>query len=104
MTFQTIEVCEPIEDIYHIFDIEEKQSVIKINGGSNHCHHAKRGWVVETTNSWHNRFRRLLVRYEEKLGSYFALVVVVVVVGVCLGCCIVIYRRIILGYFLDNQC
>jgi len=98
MTFQTIEVCEPIEDIYHIFDIEEKQSVIKINGGSNHCHHAKRGWVVETTNSWHNRFRRLLVRYEEKLGSHFALV------GVCLGCCIVIYRRIILGYFLDNQC
>ena len=51
-----------------LFDIEEKQSVIKINGGSNHCHHAKRGWVVETTNSWHNRFRRLLVRYEEKLG------------------------------------
>ena len=47
MTFQTIEVCEPIEDIYHIFDIEEKQSVIKINGGNNHRHHAKRGWVVE---------------------------------------------------------
>jgi hypothetical protein len=30
-----------------LFDIEEKQSVVKINGGSNHCHHAKRRWVVE---------------------------------------------------------
>ena len=52
-------------------------------------HHSKRRrWVVERTNSWHNRFRKLLVRYEKKLESYFALV--------CLGCCIVIYRRIIL--------
>ena len=30
-----------------LFDIEEKQSVVKINGGSNHCHHAKRRWIVE---------------------------------------------------------
>ena len=49
----------------------------------------RRRWVVERTNSWHNRFRKLLVRYEKKLENYFALV--------CLGCCIVIYRRIILG-------
>jgi hypothetical protein len=48
---QEIEVCEPIKDIYRIFDIEEKQSVIKINGGSNHSHHAKRRWVVKRTNS-----------------------------------------------------
>jgi hypothetical protein len=33
----------------------------------------------------------MILRYKEKLGSYFA------TVGVCLGCCIVIYRRIILG-------
>ena len=32
--FQEIEVHGPIKDIYHIFDIEEKQSVIKINGGN----------------------------------------------------------------------
>ena len=62
-----------------------EQSITK---DSNH-HHAKRRWVVERTNSWHNRFRKLLVRYEKKLENYFALV--------CLGCCIVIYRRIILG-------
>jgi len=47
--------------------------------------------AVERTNSWHNRFRKLLVRYTKKLGGYFALVVA------SLGCCIVICRRIILG-------
>ena len=46
-------------------------------------------WVVERTNSWHNRFRKLLVRYEKKSENYLALV--------CLACCIIVYRRIILG-------
>jgi len=87
--FQEIEVQRPIEDIYRIFDIEQKQSVIKINDGSNHCHHARR-LVVERTNSWHSRFRKLLVRYEKKLERYFAVVVY-------LDCHIIIYRRIILG-------
>jgi transposase len=26
----------------------------------------RRRWVVERTNSWHNRFRKLLVRYEKQ--------------------------------------
>ena len=74
----------------HLPHIRHKgeHSVIKINGGNHHRHPARR-WVVERTNSWHNRFRKLLVRYEKKLENYFALV--------CLGCCIVIYMRIILG-------
>jgi len=59
------------------------------NVETSNYHHAKRRWVVERTNSWHNRFRKLLVRYEKKLENYFALV--------CLGCCILIYRRIIFG-------
>ena len=42
--FQEIEVRKLIEDLYHTFDIEEKQSVTKIDGGNNHCHHAKRSW------------------------------------------------------------
>jgi hypothetical protein len=50
--------------------------------------------VIERTNSWRDRFRKLLVRDEKKLGSYFAVVVVVVVV-VCLGCFIIIYLIII---------
>ena len=62
-----------------------EQSITK---GSNH-HTTRRRWVVERTNSWHNRLRKLLVRYEKNLENYFALV--------CFGCCIVIYRRIILG-------
>jgi putative transposase len=61
-----------------------EQSVIKIKDGDHH--HTKRRWVVERTNSWHNRLRKLLVRYEKKLENNFALV--------CLGCCIVIYRWI----------
>jgi putative transposase len=63
----------------------EEQSITR---GGNH-HSKRRRWVVERTNSWHNRFRKLLVRYEKMLENYFALV--------CLGCCIVIYRRIVLG-------
>jgi predicted PurR-regulated permease PerM len=48
--------------------------------------------VIERTNSWRDRFRKLLVSDEKKLGSYFAVVVVVVV---CLGCFIIIYLIII---------
>lgn len=33
-----------------------------------------RRWVIERTNSWHNRFRALLVRWEVKSRNYLALV------------------------------
>lgn len=33
-----------------------------------------RRWVVERTNSWHNRFRGLLIRWERKAANYLALV------------------------------
>ena len=36
--------------------------------------HRGRRWVVERTNSWHNRFRKLLVRYEKKVENYLGLV------------------------------
>ena len=39
-----------------------EQSVI--NGSNHHRHHTRRRWVAERTNSWHNRFRKLLFRYE----------------------------------------
>jgi len=59
--------------------------------------------VIERTNSWRDRFRKLLVRDEKKSGSYFAVVVVV-----CLGCfiiiyLIIIYRRIIFGQALSRE-
>ena len=33
-----------------------------------------RRWKVERTNSWFNRFRRLLIRWEKKAANYQALV------------------------------
>jgi putative transposase len=32
-----------------------------------------RRWVVERTHSWMNRFRRLLIRWEQKVENYLAL-------------------------------
>jgi transposase len=36
--------------------------------------HPARRWVVERTNSWHNRFRSLKLRWEKKPENYLALV------------------------------
>jgi putative transposase len=49
----------------------------------------RRRWVVERTNSWHNRFRKLLIRYEKKSENYLGIVQ--------LACCMIVYRRILLG-------
>lgn len=49
-----------------------------------------RRWVVERTNSWFNRFRKLLVRYEKKTSSYEALLE--------LACWIIAYRRLFTIY------
>ena len=41
------------------------------------CHQKRypaRRWVVERTNSWHNRFRKLFTRYEKKVENYIGLV------------------------------
>lgn len=49
----------------------------------------KRRWVVERTNSWHNRFRKLLVRKEKKSDNYLGRVQV--------ACCIIVYKTLMLG-------
>jgi putative transposase len=51
--------------------------------------HPTRRWVVERTNSWHNRFRKLFTRYEKKDENYLGLVQ--------LANSLIIYRRLILG-------
>lgn len=33
-----------------------------------------RRWVVERTGSWHNKFRRLRIRYEQRAENYLAFV------------------------------
>lgn len=44
-----------------------------------------RRWVVERTNSWHNRFRALLIRWERKAENYLALF--------HLGCALICYQQ-----------
>jgi transposase len=52
--------------------------------------HPARRWVIERTNSWHNRFRKLRVRYERDPDNYLGLV--------HLACCLIVYRlRRVLG-------
>jgi putative transposase len=53
--------------ITHIRHRGEEKGLIKTR------HSARRWVVVERTNSWHNRFRKLLVRYEKKSENYLAL-------------------------------
>ena len=35
-----------------------------------HKKYSPKRWVVERTNSWHNRFRKLFTRYEKKAENY----------------------------------
>jgi putative transposase len=51
--------------------------------------HPARRWVVERTGSWHNRFRKLLIRWEKKAPNYLALV--------HFACCLIVYRLTVLG-------
>ena len=68
---------------------EEQETKIITQRCSNRKKHSAKRWVVERTNSWHNRFRKLLTRYEKKSENYLGLVQ--------LSCCMIIYRKIILG-------
>jgi len=46
--------------------------------------HPARRWVIERTNSWHNRFRKLRIRYEKTAANYLGLVQ--------LACALIVYR------------
>ena len=46
--------------IMHIRQRGKEKGLIKTR------YYSARRWVIERTNSWHNRFRKLLVRYEKK--------------------------------------
>ncbi len=67
---------------------KEQEDKIITQRCSNQKKHSAKRWVVERTNSWHNRFRKLLTRYEKKSENYLGLVQ--------FSCCIIIYRKIIL--------
>src|ERR1700743_22647 len=66
---------------YHVCDVAVRKRGIKSHirrRGEKRmlgCFRGKpRRWVVERTNSWHNRFRALLIRWERKAANYLALV------------------------------
>jgi transposase len=65
---------------------EVRKEIEKI---SNRKKHPARRWVVERTNSWHTRFRKLFTRYEKKVENYLGLIQI--------SCSIIIYRKIFLG-------
>lgn len=46
--------------------------------------HPARRWVIERTNSWHNRFRKLRIRYEKQTQNYQGLVE--------FACALIVYR------------
>jgi hypothetical protein len=78
--------------MYRIFTTREKgEEEEEEEEEEKQCHktHPARRWVVERTNSWHNRFRKLFTRYEKKVENYLGLVQ--------FSCCIIIYKKIILG-------
>ena len=86
-----------LDKAYHSKELE--QEIIK-RGYIPHIRHRReemkfkkkyraRRWVVERTNSWHNRFRKLFTRYEKKDDNYLGLVQ--------LANSLIVYRRLILG-------
>jgi hypothetical protein len=67
----------------------EKDDDQKPNAVPNRKKYSPKRWVLERTNSWHNRFRKLFTRYEKKADNYLGLVQ--------FSCCMIIYRKLILG-------
>ncbi|EMO52666.1 transposase, IS4 family [Leptospira noguchii] len=64
--FKDIEVLIKRRNIQsHIRKKGEKPLIGKYKG-------IPRRWVVERTNSWHNRFRAILIRWERKSENYLA--------------------------------
>jgi putative transposase len=68
---------------------EEEEGEVEVKVTPFRKKYSAKRWVVERTTSGHNRFRKLFIRYEKKAENYLGLVQ--------LSCCLIIYRKIILG-------
>jgi putative transposase len=71
------------------YKLKRGQIKIEKTNKKRHSSFKNKRWVVERTNSWHNKFRKLFTRYEKKAENYLGLVQ--------LSSCIIIYRKIVLG-------
>lgn len=69
--------------------VKEEEVKTETQPSLNRKKHSAKRWVVERTNSWHNRFRKLFTRYEKKAENYLGLVQ--------FSCFMIICRKIILG-------
>jgi transposase len=95
--YKSIEEEQELIKRGYILHIPIKKKKKKKKGGEdseetaipNRKRYSPKRWVVERTNSWHNRFRKLFTRYEKKDENYLRLVQ--------FSCCIIIYRKLILG-------
>ena len=69
--------------IVHIPEREnrKKEKKIKKAPGRRKAHR----WVAERTSAWHNKFRRLKIRYEMKAENYLAFVMFACAI-ICLRC------------------
>lgn len=77
------------------YDYDDAEAAVRVRGIKPHLRRrgeqsrkCKRGrprrWVVERTNSWHNNFRALRIRWETKSAHYMALV--------DMACALIAYR------------
>jgi transposase len=56
--------------MFRIYHTNEKEAKRKKRGQiKSNTHAENKRWVVERTNSWHNRFRKLFTRYERRLRT-----------------------------------
>jgi transposase len=67
-----------------------RQRVEEVQAKKKNPRYRARRWVVERTQSWLNRYRKLLVRFEKKTLSHKALLE--------LACASIVFRRIISIY------
>ena len=65
---EVYEILQEFAFTAHVRSRGEEAQALKREGG-----YRARRWVVERAQSWMNRFRAVLVRWEKKAGNYLAL-------------------------------
>ncbi len=79
------DVRQAAEDRKYIVHIRHRGQTDTLEPGEKK--HPARRWVIERTNSWHNRCRKLKIRYEKYAENYVGLVE--------FACCLIVYRQML---------
>ena len=83
----SLDLCKQYQYIPHIRSRWEETITRAQAIANGESPEPNRRWVVERTNGWLNRFKKLLIRFEKKTSSYEALLE--------LACAIITYRQYI---------